>query len=78
MTTIDPTAQQAHHNAQSLSPQQKLDGLFAITKTVGTAMLTSRSPDGKLASRAMVPASTEGFGECCVARGPDAAQRDLY
>lgn len=59
----DPTAKQAHGNAQGLTTQQKIDGLHEITKQVTTAMLTSRSPDGKLASRAMIPATTEGLGE---------------
>ncbi|PWY99936.1 hypothetical protein BCV70DRAFT_161455 [Testicularia cyperi] len=57
----DPTAQGAAAKGHSLTPQQKIDGLLEITKTVGTGMLTSRSPDGKLASRAMAPATTEGL-----------------
>ncbi|PWN29039.1 hypothetical protein BDZ90DRAFT_231040 [Jaminaea rosea] len=59
--TKDPTAQQAAGNAQGLTPQQKIEGLQEIVKQVGNAMLTSRSPDGKLASRAMHPATTEGL-----------------
>lgn len=62
----DPTAQQAHGNASGLTPQQKVDGALAIATQVGTAMLTSHSPDGKLASRAMHPATTEGLGEFLV------------
>lgn len=59
----DPTAKQAAGNAHGLTPQQKIDGLHEIIGQVKTAMLTSRAPDGKLASRAMIPATTEGFGE---------------
>ncbi|KAN0062693.1 hypothetical protein ACQY0O_004888 [Thecaphora frezii] len=59
--THDPTAKNAAANAQGLTTQEKIDGLLAITKTVGTAMLTTRSPDGKLAARAMAPSTTEGL-----------------
>lgn len=57
----DPTVRGASTKAGTLTPQEKLDGLFSIVEAVGTAMLTSRSPNGRLASRAMAPASTEGF-----------------
>ncbi|UTT89765.1 hypothetical protein NDA17_006722 [Ustilago hordei] len=57
----DPTAQGAAHKGSDLTPQQKIDTLLEITKHIGTGMLTSRSPDGKLASRAMAPATTEGL-----------------
>ncbi|CAO1627052.1 unnamed protein product [Sympodiomycopsis kandeliae] len=57
----DPTAKQAAGNAQNLSTNDKIEGLHKIIGQVTTAMLTSRAPDGKLASRAMVPATTEGL-----------------
>ncbi|CAO1624392.1 unnamed protein product [Parajaminaea phylloscopi] len=59
--TKDPTARQAEGNAKGLTTQQKVEGLHALIKAVPNAMLTSRSPDGKLASRAMHPATTEGL-----------------
>lgn len=59
--THDPTAQKAAGKASNLSPQQKIDSLLDITKSIGTGMLTSHSPDGKLASRPMAPATTEGL-----------------
>ena len=59
--THDPTAQGAHSKGHDLTPQQKIDTLLEITKHIGTGMLTSRSVDGKLASRAMAPATTEGL-----------------
>ncbi|KAJ1025227.1 hypothetical protein NDA16_002731 [Ustilago loliicola] len=57
----DPTVQGAAHKGHDLTPQQKIHTLLEITKQTGTGMLTSRSPDGKLASRAMAPATTEGL-----------------
>lgn len=39
----------------------QVDGLHELIKAVPNAMLTTRSPDGKLASRAMHPATTEGL-----------------
>lgn len=57
----DPTAAGAHSKGQEFTPQQKIETLLEITKHIGTGMLTSRSPDGKLASRAMAPATTEGL-----------------
>lgn len=61
--THDPTAKQASGNASDLTAQQKVDGLMKIVNEVGNAMLTSHSPDGKLASRCMHPATTEGLGK---------------
>jgi hypothetical protein len=63
MSTQDSTANAASSNAGSLSPQQKVDGLLEISKQIGSCMLTTRSPSGALASRAMHPATTEHLGE---------------
>jgi general stress protein 26 len=57
----DPTVNKGEHKAGELSPQQKIDGALHLTKSLGTCMFTSSSPDGKLASRAMIPATMEGF-----------------
>lgn len=61
MATHDPTAKQAASAGSELSPQQKIEGALKLIKDVGgVGMFTSRSPDGKLASRAMIHATTEG------------------
>ncbi|SNX82014.1 related to blue-light-inducible Bli-3 protein [Melanopsichium pennsylvanicum] len=59
--THDPTAQGAHQKGSDFTPQEKIETLLEITKHIGTGMLTSRSPNGRLASRAMAPATTEGL-----------------
>ncbi|KAL9937687.1 hypothetical protein V8E36_003232 [Tilletia maclaganii] len=58
----DPTVSKAKGNAASLSPQQKLETAVEIIKDINTAMLTSRTPDGKLASRAMQPTHIDSLG----------------
>ncbi|TFK25175.1 hypothetical protein FA15DRAFT_680304 [Coprinopsis marcescibilis] len=54
-TNLDPytTKAESHHR----TPQEKIDGLREIMNSVQTAMLTTRSSDGQLHSRAMNPAS---------------------
>lgn len=59
MSTHDPTAKKGADAASGLTPAEKIDSVLELTKSIGTAMFTSRSPDGKLASRAMIPATTE-------------------
>ena len=51
---LDPYTAKAQNN--NLTPQEKIDGLHAIVKSVKTGMLTTRSRDGHLHSRAMAPA----------------------
>lgn len=60
-TTHDPTAQKGEKKAGTMSPQEKIDGALHLCKQIGTAMFVSHSSDGKLASRAMIPATTEGL-----------------
>ncbi|KAF9527304.1 hypothetical protein CPB83DRAFT_856324 [Crepidotus variabilis] len=56
-TPLDPYAAQAQDT--SVSPQEKIDALKEIIKSIQTAMLTTRSADGELHSRAMVPVKPE-------------------
>ena len=51
---LDPYTQKAEND--NLTPQQKIDGLHAIVKKVKTGMFTTRTPDGHIHTRAMVPA----------------------
>ena len=51
---LDPYAAKAESN--NVSPQEKIDGLHAIVKSVKTGMLSSRSSSGQIHSRAMAPA----------------------
>lgn len=51
---LDPYTAKAQND--NLSPQEKIEGLHAIVKHVKTGMLTSRSKDGCMHSRAMSPA----------------------
>ena len=51
---LDPYAAKAESN--NVSPQEKIDGLHAIVKSVKTGMLASRSSSGQIHSRAMAPA----------------------
>jgi len=52
---LDPYTVIAQNDDVTL--QEKLTGLASITKSIQTAMFTSRSADGQLHSRAMTPAS---------------------
>jgi len=52
--SLDPYTEKAQKN--SFTPQEKIDGLHAIVKSVKTGMLTTRTASGELHSRAMVPA----------------------
>ncbi|KAH9935701.1 uncharacterized protein B0H18DRAFT_951167 [Fomitopsis serialis] len=52
--TLDPYTAKAENN--NLSPQEKIEGLHAILKSVKTGMLTTRTTSGDLHSRAMAPA----------------------
>ncbi|EPT04536.1 hypothetical protein FOMPIDRAFT_1057856 [Fomitopsis schrenkii] len=52
--TLDPYTAKAESNNRS--PQEKIEGLHAIVKSVKTGMLTTRTADGHLHSRAMAPA----------------------
>ncbi|PWN47468.1 hypothetical protein IE53DRAFT_390402 [Violaceomyces palustris] len=61
MASQDPYVKKASEKAHGLSPQQRIEGAMEIVEKVGTGMLTTRSPDGKLASRAMKPATTDGL-----------------
>lgn len=60
MSTRDPTAKAASENGPQLSAAQKVEGALKLSKEIGTCMLTSRTPDGRLASRPMAPATMEG------------------
>ena len=51
---LDPYTAKAQND--NLTPQEKVDGLHSIVKKVKTGMLTSRSKDGHMHSRAMAPA----------------------
>lgn len=57
----DPTAKKGASKADNLSPQEKIDSVLHLAKTIGSCMLVSSAPDNKLASRAMIPATTEGL-----------------
>ncbi|PWN97542.1 hypothetical protein FA09DRAFT_339045 [Tilletiopsis washingtonensis] len=60
--TADPTAQKAAAQADhsGLDPKQKLDALKELVAATQTCMLTSQTPEGRLASRAMHAAALEG------------------
>ncbi len=60
MSVKDSTAQNALDKS-GLSPQDKVEGLRGIVKEVGVGMLTTRTSDGKMASRPMAPAAVEGL-----------------
>lgn len=51
---LDPYSAKAQND--NLTPQEKVDGLHSIVKKVKTGMLTTRSADGLMHSRAMAPA----------------------
>ncbi|KAI0072433.1 hypothetical protein K474DRAFT_1693048 [Panus rudis PR-1116 ss-1] len=51
---LDPYTAKAQND--NLSPQEKIEGLHEILKQVKTGMLTTRSADGCMHSRAMAPA----------------------
>lgn len=51
---LDPYTAKALNT--DLTPQQKIEGLHGIIKKVKTGMLTTRTSDGRLHSRAMAPA----------------------
>ena len=57
----DPTVAKGMNKAGQLTAQQKVDSVLALTKDIKTSMLTSRCPDGQLASRAMIAATVEGL-----------------
>jgi len=50
---LDPYTAKATND--NLTPQEKIDGLHTIVKSVKTGMLTTRSPSGFLHARAMAP-----------------------
>ncbi|KZT66365.1 hypothetical protein DAEQUDRAFT_813599 [Daedalea quercina L-15889] len=52
--TLDPYTAKAEND--NLSPLEKIEGLHAIVKSVKTGMLTTRTTEGNLHSRAMAPA----------------------
>jgi len=52
---LDPYTAEAENNR--LTPQEKITGLREVIKSAKTAMLTTRSTDGHLHSRAMTPAN---------------------
>lgn len=52
---LDDYAAKTENNTHT--PQEKIDGLHSILKTVKTGMLTTRSTDGSFHSRAMAPTS---------------------
>lgn len=54
---LDPYTAKAENN--NISPQDKITGLHGIVKNVKTGMLTTRSVDGYLHSRAMAPVGRE-------------------
>jgi len=58
---LDPYTAEAQQN--DISPQEKIDGLKEIIKSTQTAMLTTRSSDGQLHSRAMVPVAPKSETE---------------
>ena len=51
---LDPYSAKAQND--NLTTQEKIDGLHTIVKKVKTGMLTTRSADGHMHSRAMAPA----------------------
>ncbi|KAF9010667.1 hypothetical protein BDQ17DRAFT_1397328 [Cyathus striatus] len=55
IATLDPYTAKAENT--NLTPQEKINGLKEIIKETHTAMLTTRSADGEMHSRAMTPAS---------------------
>lgn len=60
MSTKDASANAASENAPKLSAAQKVEGALKLSKDIGTCMFTSRTPDGRLASRPMAAATMEG------------------
>ncbi|KAF8070695.1 hypothetical protein FPV67DRAFT_1488386 [Lyophyllum atratum] len=52
---LDPYTSQAENNDHSI--QEKIEGLHEIVKSAKVGMLTTRTADGKLHSRAMTPAT---------------------
>lgn len=59
MSTHDPTASKSAQGQDELSAVEKLDAVRKLMKEIGTAMFTSQSPNGTLASRPMIPATDE-------------------
>ncbi|MCO5599751.1 hypothetical protein L7F22_053858 [Adiantum nelumboides] len=59
MSTTDPTAKKGAQSGQHLTADEKIKTAFALVNEIQTGMLTTRSPDGKLASRAMIHATLE-------------------
>ncbi|PCH43390.1 hypothetical protein WOLCODRAFT_103445 [Wolfiporia cocos MD-104 SS10] len=51
--SLDPYTAKAEND--NVSPQEKINGLHAIVKSVKTGMLTTRTADGQLHARAMAP-----------------------
>lgn len=51
--SLDPYTAKAENN--NLSPQEKIEGLHTIVNSVKTGMLTTRTAQGHLHSRAMAP-----------------------
>jgi len=54
---LDPYTAQAQNN--TMTPQEKISGLKEIIKATKTAMLTTRSVDGQMHSRAMNPVAAD-------------------
>lgn len=54
---LDPYTAKAQND--NLTPQEKIQGLHNILKTVQTGMLTTRDEKGSMHSRAMAPAGRE-------------------
>jgi general stress protein 26 len=57
----DPTVKKGQDKAGSPSAKDKIDSVLSLAKGIGSCMLVSANEDGKLASRAMIPATTEGL-----------------
>lgn len=55
--SLDPYTAKAENN--NLSPQEKIEGLHTIVNSVKTGMLTTRTAQGHLHSRAMAPTGRE-------------------
>ena len=70
--TLDPYTAKAIND--DLTPQQKIEGLHAIVKKVKIGMLTTRTSEGHMHTRAMAPAGRTHRDRSSVAGYTDRAR----
>ena len=73
--TLDPYTAKAEND--NLSPQEKIEGLHTIVKSVKTGMLTTRIAEGHLHSRAMAPAGRKCPSIAHIVTEPDTVYNSI-